>query len=143
MYFIQKAIIATGFVSLPFITFAQDSSALPYNENQIEFDQEMSPSGTATDKYKAIHDISDSVRGIRGVNGIVYWVSEDKGTLSAYEGARLLWRTDVAEAFESDFQQPQIEKLVFASNVIFVLVSKKGFAEINRETGQLGSKQVD
>lgn len=143
MYFVQKAIIVVGLVSLPFITFAQDSRGLPYNENQIEPDQELSPSGTATDKYKAIHIISTSLRGVRGVDGVVYWVDKDKATLSAYKGAQLLWRTNVAEIFKSDFQQPQIEKLVFASNVVFVSVSEKGFVEIDRETGQLGDKVIE
>ncbi|WP_242920541.1 hypothetical protein [Pontibacter liquoris] len=142
-YFIQKTIIAVGFLLLPFITYAQDAGALPYHENQVEPDQEMSPSGTATDKFKAVHIISTSLRGVRGANGVVYWVSKDKATLSTYKGAQLLWRADVAEAFKPDIQQPQIEKLVFASNVVFVFVSKRGFTEINRDTGQLGNKVIN
>ncbi|MFD2247657.1 hypothetical protein [Pontibacter ruber] len=140
MNFIQKATIVAGLVFLPFMTLAQGSRALPYNEDQIELDQEVSPSGTATDKFKAIHVISTSLRGVRGANGIVYWVSKDKATLSAYKGARLLWQTNVAEAFKSKFQQPLIEKIILSSNVIFVSVSNKVLVEINRETGQLGKK---
>jgi hypothetical protein len=139
MHFIQKAIVAIGLAVLPIVTFAQASKTLVYNEKQIEPDQEMTQSGMATDN----HIISSSLRGVRGANGVVYWVSEDNAILSAYKGEQLLWRVNVAEAFKSDFPQPQIEKLAFASNVVFVLVSKKGFAEIDRETGQLGSKVVD
>ncbi|MCP2042913.1 hypothetical protein [Pontibacter sp. HSC-36F09] len=140
MSYFQKAIIVAGLVFLPFMMVAQGSSALPYNKDQIELDQEMSPSGTAIDKFKAIHVISSSLRGVRGANGVVYWVSKDKATLSAYKGVRLLWRTNVAEAFKADVQQPQIEKIVLASNVIFVSVSDKVLVEIDRETGQLGKK---
>ncbi|OGX90561.1 hypothetical protein [Hymenobacter coccineus] len=143
MDFIWKVVVATGLVLLPTATFAQQSKALVYEKTQVEPDQESSPLGVATDEFKGIHVISASVRGVRGANGVIYWVSKDKATLSAYEGEQLLWRTNVGKAFKADFAQPKIEKLVFASNVIFVSVSKNGFAEVDRKTGQVGSKTVD
>lgn len=142
MYLLKKAIVVFGLAILPLAVLAQKSNELVYKEKQVEPDQELSPIGVATDEFRGIHTISADIRGVRGANGVVYWVDKDKKILSAYRGEKLVWQVNVAEAFKTDFAQPQIEKLIFCSNMVFVSVSKTGFAEVDRESGQLGSKTV-
>ncbi len=143
MRFTFRKVVAAGLFALPpAAIFARQSGPLPYATTQVEPDQEMSPIGVATDEFKGIHIISTRVRGVRGANGVVYWVSSNKEILSAYQGEHLLWRLNVAKAFTPALSQPQIKKLIFCSNTVFVTVNKKGFAEVNRQTGSLGHKMM-
>ena len=137
------ALLAVGYLALlsP-AAVAQHASPLPYATTQVEPDQESSPLGVATDDFKAIHRLSPTVRGVRGADGVVYWVSPDNRVLTAYRGPQQLWQTPIAEAFRSKLKDPQIERLIFASNVIFVVVGKKGFIEVNRQTGSLSPTTI-
>ena len=137
------ALLAVGYMALlsP-AAVAQQVPPLPYANIQVEPDQESSPLGVATDDFKAIHRLSPTVRGVRGADGVVYWVSPDNRVLTAYCGPQQLWQTPIAEAFRSKLKDPQIERLIFASNVIFVVVGKKGFIEVNRQTGSLSPTTI-
>jgi outer membrane protein assembly factor BamB len=143
-----NALFAIGYLALRSPTaVAQPSAPLPYANAQVEPDQESSPLGVATDEFKAVHRPSPSVRGVRGADGVVYWVSRDNRVLTAYRGKQQVWQTPVADAFRSQLQDAQIETLVFASNTIFVTLGKtvgnRGFAEVNRQTGQVQFKDVE
>ena len=121
------ALLAVGYMALlsP-AAVAQQAPPLPYANIQVEPDQESSPLGVATDEFKAIRRLSPTRRGVRGADGVVYWVSPDNRVLMAYRGPQQLWQTPVAEAFRSQLKDPKFEQLIFTSNVIFVVVGKKG-----------------
>lgn len=137
------ALLAVGYMALRSpAAVAQPASPLPYANTQVEPDQESSPLGVATDEFKAIHRLSPTVRGVRGADGVVYWVSPDNRVLTAYRGPQQVWQTPVAEAFRSQFKDPQIEQLIFASNVIFIVVNKKGFLEVDRQSGSVSPTSV-
>ena len=140
MHFLKTTLVLVGLLVLSLTIFAQNSGISFYNEKQIESDQEMSPVGVETDEFKGIHIISAAIHGVRGANGIVYWVDKDSRILSAYRAKELLWRVNVADAFKPNTAQPKIEKLIFSTEVVFVVVSTKGFAEVDRKSGRLESK---
>ncbi len=140
---LQKAVTAAGLLTLlSGGVLAQTSKPLPYNPAQVEPDQDQSPLGVATEEFKGIHVVSPQVRGVQMANGDVYWVSSNQEVLSAYHGNRLLWRVNVAQAFKPAIAQPRIEKLVFASNVVFVFVNKKGAIEVERQSGRLSPTTI-
>ena len=140
---LQKAVTVAGLLTLhPGAVLAQSAKPAPYNLAQVEPDQDRSPLGVATEEFKSVHNISAHVRGVRMANGVVYWVSANQEVLSAYDGNRLLWRVNVAQAFKPAMSQPQVEKLIFASNVIFVVVNKKGFIGVDRKSGSLSPTTI-
>ena len=137
------AMLAVGyFAVLASAAVAQQASPLPYANTQVEPDQESSPLGVATEDFKAVHRLSSTVRGVRGTDGVVYWVSPDHRVLTAYRGAQQVWQTPVANAFRSQFKDPKIEQLIFTSNVIFIVVNKKGFIEVDRQSGNVSPATV-
>lgn len=137
------AMLAVGYLAvLSSAAVAQPASPLPYANTQVEPDQESSPLGVATEDFKAVHRLSSTVRGVRGADGMVYWVSPDHRVLTAYRGAQQVWQTPVADAFRSQFKDPKIEQLIFASNTIFVVVNKKGFIEVDRQSGSVSPTTV-
>ena len=140
---LHHAVTAAGLLSLlSGGVLAQTSKPLPYNPMQVEPDQDQSPLGVATEEFKGIHVVSAQVRGVRMANGEVYWVSANQEVLSAYHGNRLLWQVNVAQAFQPAIAQPRIEKLVLASNVVFVFTNQKGAIEVERESGKLSPTTI-
>ena len=96
---------------------------------------------------KPYFKVSPQMRGIKGLNGIILWVEADNKSLAAYQGDRLLWKTNVVEpcARLAGFEgTPEIQTVVSQStvHVIFVQVGKNAFAEVDRKTGLISSTDI-
>lgn len=134
-YIVQLVWLLT--LAQPATLQAQQSKipALPYELKLVKQEPEM---GMGEPSFKP----SRKTRGMKGLNGVVLWVSTDKKSLSAYEGARRLWKTNVATAC-SQFAGPhQISTVVSQSPVavIFIFLDKnKIHAEIDRKTGEMSA----
>jgi hypothetical protein len=93
--------------------------------------------------YAGIHKISARLRGVRGADSTLYWVSADSRRLTAYQRGRQLWQANVTQAFAAVLPNAVIDRLVFASNVVFVFTAKNGHAEVDRATGKVSAVGVD
>lgn len=105
-----------------------------------EPDQELDGFGGG---YASIHRISARLRGVRGADSTLYWVSPDGRRLTAYQRGRQLWQANLTQAFAPILPGAVIDKLVFASNVIFVFTAQGGHAEVARDTGKISATGVD
>lgn len=92
-----------------------------YNYKLTEPDQELDGFSGG---YAKIHKLSAQLRGVRGANGTIYWVSVDGSRLSAYQNNKLLWQTNVAKPFQAVIHQAKVTSLIFTFNIIFVRVSE-------------------
>jgi hypothetical protein len=93
--------------------------------------------------YASIHRISARLRGVRGADSTLYWVSPDGRRLTAYKRGQQLWQADLTKAFATILLGALIDRLVFSSNVIFVFTAKGGHAEVNRATGEVSAIGLD
>jgi hypothetical protein len=89
--------------------------------------------------------ISVQVQGMKGLNGIVLWVTADKKALRSYQGNQLMWETDVTAAHPSTSGRREIQRVVSQSAVpvIFVFMSGRCYAEVDRKTGRILATGVD
>ncbi|AMR26852.1 hypothetical protein A0257_06855 [Hymenobacter psoromatis] len=94
-------------------------------------------------KFKSIHLISASVRGVRAAGQIVYWVSADRRRLSAFRAGSLLWCTDVVAPFQAEIPAVRIHSLVLSSELLFVSLGRRGLAEIDRKSGHVAGRYFD
>jgi hypothetical protein len=111
-----------------------------YSYNLTEPDQELDGFSGG---YAKIHKISARLRGVRGADSTLYWVSPDGHLLTAYRRGKRLWQTNINQHFAYLIRDVKIDKLVFSSDVIFVFTAKSGHAEIDRLTGKVGTIGVD
>ena len=84
-------------------------------------------------------NVSSRLRGMMGLNGVVLWVSSDRQSLLAYEGSRLLWKTNVVAACPRISGPHEIRTIVSQSSVhvIFFCVGDNTCGEIERKTGKV------
>ena len=84
-------------------------------------------------------NVSSRLRGMMGLEGGVLWVSADRQSLSAYEGSRLLWKTNVVAACPRISGPHEIRTIVSQSSVhvIFFCVGDNTCGEIERKTGKV------
>lgn len=117
---------------LPVAAMAQHQKPeLPYNTKLVKQEPEI---GSGNPAFQP----SAAIRGMKALaDGKVYLVSTDNKSLSAYEGSRLVWKTNVVAACPSIVGQHEIRKVTLSSKTIFVLVGSRTFAEVNAETGQV------
>lgn len=113
---------------------------LPHAHNLTEPDQELDGFSGG---YAKIHRISARLRGVRGADSTLYWVSPDGRQLTAYKRGQRLWQAHVSQAFAHVLSGAKIDKLIFSSNVVFVSTAKGGHAEIDRATGKVTAVGVD
>ena len=106
---------------------------LPYANSLTEPDQELDNFGGG---YASIHKISAQLRGVRGADSTFYWVSADGRQLTAYKRGQQLWQANMNQVFARVLTSVRIEKLIFASNIVFVSTTKGVYAEIDRKTGK-------
>jgi hypothetical protein len=111
-----------------------------YSYSLTEPDQELDDFSGG---YAKIHKISASLRGVRGADRTLYWVSPDGRLLTAYRRGKRLWQINLNQFFAHLIRDVKVDKLVFSSNVIFVFTAKGGHAEIDRTTGKVGAVGVD
>ncbi len=93
--------------------------------------------------YASIHRISARLRGVRGADSTLYRVSLDGQRLTAYQRGHRLWQANITQAFATILPGAVIDRLVFASNVVFVFTAQGGHAEVARDTGKISATGVD
>jgi hypothetical protein len=93
--------------------------------------------------FTGLPPFSAKLRGVRGINNTVYWVSADSKHLTAYKRGRQVWQTDVSRAFTKLLPSAKINHLVLSSGVIFLSTTGRGHAEIDRATGSISALGVD
>jgi len=90
-----------------------------------------------------LHRFSAKLRGVRGANSTLYWVSADSKQLTAYKRGRRLWQADVSQAFAKLLPSAKIDRLALSTEYIFLMTTGRGHAEIKRATGSVGAVGVD
>jgi hypothetical protein len=117
---------------LPSAALAQHQKPeLPYNAKLITLQPE---AGAGNPAFQP----SASLRGMKALaDGKVYLVSPDNKSLSAYQGNRLVWKTNVVEACPTIIGQRKIQKVTLSPKTIFVLVGNRTFAEVDTATGKV------
>lgn len=113
-----------------------------YDLKLTEPDQELDDFKDKGD-FEGIHRITPRMRGVRGIDNTLYWVSADRRRVTAYQRGRQVWQANVAKAFFSYLPDATVITLVFCFNTVFVLTNKKGHAEIDRATGVISAVGVD
>ena len=104
---------------------------LPYNTNLVK---QQPKSGAGNPTFRP----SPEVRGMRALSDrTVYLVSTDNQSLSAYQGSRLVWKTNVVSACPTIVGQRQIRKVTLRLKTIFVAVGNRIFTEVNTGTGKV------
>lgn len=94
-------------------------------------------------RFNGIHRITAKLRGVRGANKTVYWVSADGRQLSAFQAGKRLWTTDVVAPFRAEIPTARIASMALASNLIFINLGPRGMAEVDRKTGRISGKYFD
>jgi hypothetical protein len=107
---------------------------------RTEPDQELDHFGGG---FKGIHVITAGLRGVRGTSRTVYVVGRDNRQLSAYQAGKLLWTTNVAGPFLAEIPTVRIASLVLITELLFVNLTPRGMAEVDRKTGQISGKYFD
>ena len=108
--------------------------------NLTEPDQELDLYGG---KFKSIHLISAKMRGVRAANQTTYWVSADNRHLAAYQAGKSLWLAKVVVPFKAEIPTIRIHSLVLSSKLIFVRLSPRGMAEVDRKSGRIVARYLD
>lgn len=117
---------------LPSAALAQHQKPeLPYNAKLITLQPEV---GAGDPAFQP----SATVRGMKALaDGKVYLVSPDNKSLSAYQGNRLVWKTNVVDACPTVVGQRKIQKVTLSSRTLFVVVGNRTFAEVDTATGKV------
>lgn len=126
---------------LPGLLLAQQpKAALPHDPKLLKQESKI---GMGAASFK----VSPRLRGMKGINGVVLWVSADKQLLSAYEGSRLLWKTNVGVACPHGSGLGEINFIVSESSVAFIFFfvgeGNRIHGEIDRKTGRITSSGID
>jgi hypothetical protein len=93
--------------------------------------------------FKGVHVITPTLRGARGANRTAYVVGRDGRQLSAYQAGKLLWTINVAAPFLVEIPTVRIVSLVLITELLFVNLSPRGMAEVDRKTGQISGRYFD
>ena len=119
-------------LALPTAAMAQDQKPeAPYNAQLVVRQPEI---GLGNPTFVP----SAQVRGMRALSdGKVYWVATDNRQLLAYQGNRLVWKTDVVGACSQVVGARKISKVVLGTKTIFVTVGERTFAEVDASTGKI------
>lgn len=122
---------------LPNAALAQHQKPeLPYNARLVKQQPEIGQGNPAFVP-------SSEIRGMRALaDGKVYLVSTDNKSLSAYQGSRLVWKTDVVAACPKVVGRREIRNVTLSSKTIFVKVGDRTFAEVNADTGKVAVADV-
>ncbi len=123
----------------PGALFAQNKPQ-PADSTFTEPDQELD---LFSGRFKGIHHLSATLRGVRAADKVTYWVSADNRHLAAYQAGKRLWMTDVVAPFTAEIPAARIQSLTLATEIIFVSLGKRGFAEVDRKTGRITGKYFD
>ncbi|WP_019947682.1 hypothetical protein [Hymenobacter aerophilus] len=87
---------------------------------------------------------SAQVRGLKGEDGIVYWLSADQQSITAYKGQQTLWATNVASALPKSASGPSaIKSMAWCSTALFFSVGESGYVELDRQTGKINQAGTD
>lgn len=126
---------------LPGLLLAQQpEAARPYDLKLLKQEPEM---GMGAASFK----VPPGLRDMKEINGVVLWVSADKQSLSAYEGSRLLWKTNVVAACPHGSGPGETNFIVSESSVAFIFFfvgeSNRIIGEIDRKTGRVTSSGID
>ena len=126
---------------LPGLLLAQQpKAARPYDPKLLKQEPEM---GMGAASFK----VSPRLRDMKEINGVVLWVSADKQSLSAYEGSRLLWKTNVVAACLHGSGPGETNFIVSESSEAFIFFfvgeSNRIIGEIDRKTGRVTSSGID
>ena len=127
-----KTLTVSLLLLVPGITLAQHQKPeLPYNAQLVKLQPEV---GAGNPSFQP----SAAIRGMKALaDGKVYLVSTDDKAISAYQGNRLVWKTNVVEACPTIIGQRKIRKVTLSSKTLFVLVGSRTFAEVNTATGKV------
>lgn len=119
-------------LALPITVNAQDQKPeSPYNTQLVVRQPEIgqgNPSFVPSPKVRGMKALSD---------GKVYWVSTDNRQLLAYQGNRLVWKTDVVSACPTVIGPHAISNVTLSSKTIFVRVAERTFTEVDMDTGKV------
>ncbi|WP_151089206.1 hypothetical protein [Hymenobacter baengnokdamensis] len=133
----NKLLILAILLGLPDALLAQQ---LPFDLTLTEPDQELDD---FTYQFVGIHKMSPQLRGVRGADNTVYWVSANSQQLTAYQQGKQLWQVAIGQTFQQTMRGAIVTKLIFCSTVVFVSVGSHGQAEIDRKTGAIISAGTD
>ena len=111
-----------------------------YNLALTEPDQELDG---FSGRFAGNHRFSAKLRGVRGTDSTLYWVSADGKHLTAYKQGRKLWQADVSRAFAKLLPNTKLNGLVLSSGVVFIFTAGRGHAEVDRATGSISALGID
>jgi hypothetical protein len=94
-------------------------------------------------KFTGLHRFTTHLRGVRGANSTLYWVSANGKQLLAYKKGQKIWQANVSQSFAKLLPSAIIDHIVLTSNVIFIMTIGRGHAEIDRTTGIISALGVD
>ena len=87
---------------------------------------------------------SSQARGLRGADGIVYWLSADQQSVSAYQNTKLLWTTNLVAALPPKTTGLLTARsMAWCSNALFFSVGSSGYVELNRQTGKVNQAGIN
>lgn len=128
------------FTTLLAASFTLAAQQPAYNLLLTEPDQELD---NFTYRYAGLHHFTSHLRGVQGAGGTLYWVSANGKHLTAYKQGRKLWQADINRAFAKLLPSARIDRLSLSSDVIFLMTTSRGHAEIDRTTGSISALGVD
>ena len=134
---IRLLLVAAGLA--PGLLFAQHKPQ-PADSALTEPDQELD---LFSYRFKGIHYLSATLRGVRAADKVTYWVSADNRQLAAYQAGKRLWMTNVVAPFAAEIPTARIASLILTTEIIFVGLGKRGLAEVDRKTGRVTGKYFD
>lgn len=120
----------------PLVQAQQPAYVLALTEPDQELDD-------FTYRFASTHSISARMRGVRGNNNTVYWVSADGKQLTAYKQGQQVWQANVSQAFAKVLPGARIKRMVLSSGFLFIFTDRRGHAEIDRSTGNVSAVGVD
>lgn len=86
-----------------------------YNLALTEPDQELDD---FSGRFAGLHRFSAKLRGVRGADSTLYWVSADSKHLTAYKRGRRLWQAAVSQAFAKLLPSAKIDRLALSTEYI-------------------------
>ncbi|WP_143069813.1 hypothetical protein [Hymenobacter actinosclerus] len=87
---------------------------------------------------------SARLRGLQGDDGVVYWLSADRQTITAYQGKKTLWAANVASALPKNAPGPlTVRQMAWCSNALFFSVGESGYVELDRQSGKVNQAGID
>ena len=87
---------------------------------------------------------SAQVQGLKGKDGVVYWLSADKKSITAYKGETTLWASTLASALPKEAVGPlTIKSMAWCDNALFFSIGESAYVELDRQTGKVNQAGTD